>query len=394
MEPGGIQPLLHSGSDDLESFLAWSEQIKLDMSVTNPLPYHVLGNLAFSKHAIAGQTKAGQASFSEQKSHQHSGEDRAREAKELQIRSEGRQLGCLLVQRTQGETQLRVTKWLAATNGWEAWRQVNLTFLSKLLDSLLRMSFDESPASCLQQLSAWKERVVLYQKLSGEQLPESIMMSVVMSGLTEKARHLLLLHLDGDSSFGDLEHLMATHLAEQELGEDNRVDYQANNSLQQKQEQDKRQLVKGGKGQKGKAKSHALATKEKGGAYKPQPPAYRGKGEPNQLPDSAHRACKGKPEEGKGKTDPTFKGKGQESHPSFKRELEHRGKQGRQNKQRKGKGEAYRPQPQAYKGKGKQQLPTEWCDICWKKGTAPKLAGGTPSTSNNNSNTNNRQDTA
>ena len=271
-EPRGIQPLLHSGSDDLESFLAWPEQIKLDVSESNPLLYQVLGNLAFSKHPIAGgdnfQTNAGQASFSEQRSHQHSGEDRAKEAKELQRQNEGRQLGCLLVQRTKGETQLRVTKWLAATNGWEAWRQVNLTFLSKLLDSLLHMSFDESPASCLQQLSAWKERVVLYQELSGEQLPESIMMSVVMNGLTEKARHLLLLHLDGDSSFGDVEHLLATHLAEQELGEHNRVDDQANTSLQQ-QEQDKPdQLVKGGQ-RKGK---------EKGGAYNPslQPTEARG----------------------------------------------------------------------------------------------------------------------
>ena len=116
-----------------------------------------------------------------------------------------------------------------------------------------------------------------------------------------------------------------------------------------------------------------MSTKEKGGAYKPQPPAYRGKGEPNQLPNSAQRACRDKPEETKGKgqeSNPSLtKGKGQESNPSFKRELEHRGKSGRQ-EQRKGKGEAYCPQPQAYKGKGKQkQLPTQelWCNICQKK---------------------------
>ena len=72
------------------------------------------------------------------------------------------------------------------------------------------------------------------------------------------------------------------------------------------------------------------------------------------------RACRDKPE---------TKGTGQESRPSFKRELEHRGKSGRQ-EQRKGKGEAYSPQPQAYLGKGKQkQLPTQepWCKICQKK---------------------------
>ena len=244
-----------------------------------------------------------------------------------------------------------------------------MSFLSRLLASLLQTSFDDSTASCLQQLFAWKERVVIYH--SGEQLSKSIMMSVVMNGLTEKTRHLLLLHLDGDSSFGDLEHLLATHLAEQELGEHNKVDYsEANSSLEQEQEQDKRQLVKGGSG-KGKS------TKEKGGAYNPQPPAYRGKGEPNQLPDSAHRACRGKPEEGKGKTDPNFKGKGK-TNPSFKRELKHRGKQGRQNEQRKGKGEAYSPQPQANKGKGKQQLPTEWCDICWKKGHSAQACWWNP----------------
>ena len=70
MKPRGIQPLLHSGSDDLESFLAWSEEMKLDMSESNPLLYQVLGNLAFSKQPIAGgdsfQTKAGQANFLEQ----------------------------------------------------------------------------------------------------------------------------------------------------------------------------------------------------------------------------------------------------------------------------------------------------------------------------------------
>ena len=215
----GIQPLSYSGLDDLTRFLAWSEQIKLDMSMSNPSLFRVLGEVATAKHPIAGgesfQTESG--------------------AKELREK-EGRELGCLLVQRAQGEIQLKVTKWLVATNGWEAWRQLNyLSFLSRLLASLLQTSFEDTPASCLQQLSAWKERVVIYQKLSGEQLSESIMMSVVMNGLTEKARHLLLLHLDGDSSFGDLEHLLATHLAEQEL--DNRVDYQENSSLEQEPRQ-------------------------------------------------------------------------------------------------------------------------------------------------------------
>ena len=192
-----------------------------------------------------------------------------------------------------------------------------MSFLSRLLDSVLHVNFDESPAFCLQQVLAWKERVALYQKFSGEQLSEAIMMSALLNGLTETTRLHLLLHLDGDSSFGDLETLLARQLARQDFSFDK----------EELEEQDKPdQLVKGGKGE---------------GAYNPQPPAYRGKGEPNQLPDSAHRACKGKP-----------KGKGQESDPSFKRELEHRGKQGRQNEHRKGKGEAYSPQPHACKGNG------------------------------------------
>ena len=310
----GNQPLDFSGGlVDLECFLAWSERIKLDMSKSNPLLYEVLGRLASSKHPIAGgdsfQTVSAEASFLQGMSHQHSGADKEKEARELQISSEGRQLGCLLVQRTKGETQLKVTKWLVATNGWEAWRQLNLSFLSRLLNSLSHTSFEDTPASCLQQLSAWKERVVIYQELSGEQLPESVMISVVLSGLKEKTRHFLPLHLDGDSSFGALGNLLAIYFSmreeqeyslnmimdaactekkeKEELGEHNRGDYQENSSFQQEQEQDKRKLVKGGKGK-------GQSTKEKGGAYNPQPPAYRGKGEPNQLPDSAQRACRDK----------------------------------------------------------------------------------------------------
>ena len=107
MKLRGIQPLdCNSGLDDLESFVAWSEQIKLDMSECNPLLYQVLENIAFSMNPIAGgdnfQTQSAHASFSQGMSHPHSGADKEREARELQIRSEGRQLGCLLVQRTKG----------------------------------------------------------------------------------------------------------------------------------------------------------------------------------------------------------------------------------------------------------------------------------------------------
>ena len=232
MELRGIRPLIHSASDDLGSFLAWPAQIKLEMSEANPLLDKVLENLAFSMHPIAG----GDSFWT------HS-------ARELQIRNEGRQLGCLLVQRTKGETQLRVTKWLSATNGWEAWRQLNLSFLSRLLSSLLHVSFDdEQPASFLQPLLAWKELMVEHQELS-------------------------------DSSLNTLA-IETCQKEQEELGEDNRVDYQAN-SLQQQQEQDRPdQLVEGGQE----------------GTHSPQPPAQRGKGE-QQLPNSAQRASKAKREE-------------------------------------------------------------------------------------------------
>ena len=185
----GNQPLDFSGGlVDLECFLAWSERIKLDMSKSNPLLYEVLGRLASSKHPIAGgesfQTESAEASFLQGMSHQHSGADKEKEARELQISSEGRQLGCLLVQRTKGETQLKVTKWLVATNGWEAWRQLNLSFLSRLLNSLLHTSFEDTPASCLQQLFAWEGASGDLSRASGRfwrtifLLPESVMISV------------------------------------------------------------------------------------------------------------------------------------------------------------------------------------------------------------------------
>ena len=98
------------------------------------------------------------------------------------------------------------------------------------------------PASCLQPVLAWKERVVEHQELS-------------------------------DSSLNMLA-IETCQKEQEELGEDNRVDYQANNSLQQEQEQDKPdKLVEGGQG----------------AAYRPQPTAQRGKGE-HQLPNSRQRA--------------------------------------------------------------------------------------------------------
>ena len=246
--------------------------------------FRVLGEVATAKQPIAEgesfETESTGASFSEGVTHNNLGEHNKVEARELS-RREGRELGCLLVQRTKGETQLQVTKWLSATNGWEAWRQLNASFHFKLLASLLHTSFDELPASCLQQLSVWKERVVLYKQLSGEQL--SVSHACVCVKWTERARHFLLLHLDGDSSFSDLESLLAIYFnslhAEQELslnmiearalreqGEENRANFQETCVQQeQQQEQSKQQkLAKGGQEQrKGKGKEKKTKAKAK-----------------------------------------------------------------------------------------------------------------------------------
>ena len=170
-KPRGILPLIDSGMDDLESFQTWSEEIKTKMSQTNPLLHVVFGEIASSKQPIEEEnilqtsqkimeekqrvSRVPRASFKEKEAHQkHMTEPRSKEAYKLQIENEGRQLGCLLVQRTQGETQLQVTRWLSASNGWEAWRQFNLSIHFKLLTSLMNPDFDDQPASCLQQLSA------------------------------------------------------------------------------------------------------------------------------------------------------------------------------------------------------------------------------------------------
>ena len=77
-----------------------------------------------------------------------------RERNQLQVKNEGRQLGYLLVQKTKGEAQLQVRRWLQSTNGWEAWRQLNLLYTTskrsthfKLLSSLMNPGFDAQPAS-------------------------------------------------------------------------------------------------------------------------------------------------------------------------------------------------------------------------------------------------------
>ena len=205
------------------------EEIKTYLSQTNPSLVAVLGEIASSKQPIeegdifqAFQSilrkkhrtlrvlpaEKVRASFAEEEAHQLQPIDEYKptEADKLQIRNEGIQLGCLLVQKTKGETQLQVTRWLQRTNAWEAWRQLNLqcttskwSMYYQLLTSIMNTSLDTQPASFLQQFIAWKEQVVRYQQLSGEQLPDVIKLIAVVNGLKGSVRDRVLLNLDSDS---------------------------------------------------------------------------------------------------------------------------------------------------------------------------------------------------
>ena len=243
--PKGLQPsVFEGGLDDLESFQAWAEEIKTYLSQSNPALHEVLGQTAASKQPIdeEGLVKASQDVLKEnhralrvlQAKIARSGmteqeltaagalnEEAPPEADQktefdfkleldknkLQVQSEGRQLGYLLVQKTKGETQLQARRWIQSTNGWEAWRQLNLLHTTskrsthfKLLSSLMSPSFDTQPASFLQQFNAWKD------------LPDFIKLTAVVNGLKGNVRHYVLLQLDGGSSFHALDSLVQKYV--------------------------------------------------------------------------------------------------------------------------------------------------------------------------------------
>ena len=134
-ELSGTQSLDNSDLDDLESFQSCLEEIKLTMTHENPSLDVVLGEIASSKQPIEEgnilqalqsiledkhkalrvlQAERKRASFEEREAHQPQPIDEFKltEANKIQIRKEGIQLGCLLIQKTKGETQLQVTRWL------------------------------------------------------------------------------------------------------------------------------------------------------------------------------------------------------------------------------------------------------------------------------------------
>ena len=52
-----------------------------------------------------------------------------------------------------------------------------------------------------------------YQQLSGENLPDFIKLTAVVNGLKGNVRHYVLLQLDGDSSFHDLDSLLQKYFS-------------------------------------------------------------------------------------------------------------------------------------------------------------------------------------
>ena len=78
----------------------------------------VFQSILKEKHEVLSvlQAKKTRASFTEEETHQLSIDAYPLEADKLQIRQEGIQPGCLLVQKTQGETQLQVTRWFQVAN--------------------------------------------------------------------------------------------------------------------------------------------------------------------------------------------------------------------------------------------------------------------------------------
>ena len=168
-----------------------------------------------------------------------------------------------------GETQLQVTRWFSTTNGWETWRQLNLSIHFKFLTNLMKTEFDDQPASCLQQFSAWKGQMVIHQQLSREQLPDIIKLSAVVNGLKGSVKNFVLLNLNGDSSFSDLDNLLALYVSMHDQHESS-LDNSKDKVCRDKPEGKTRKESKEGRG--------------KGEAYPPQPTTQTGKGKPDQLP--------------------------------------------------------------------------------------------------------------
>ena len=132
---GSQAPSFNGDLGDLQSFQACKEEIRAYMSQVNPSLYEVLGEIAFSKQPIGERDilQASQRIMKEkhralrvlqakmetnEQAHQLSiDEYKTTEADKLQTSKAERQLGCLLVLKTEGETQLQVCRWLSTIAG-------------------------------------------------------------------------------------------------------------------------------------------------------------------------------------------------------------------------------------------------------------------------------------
>ena len=144
-------------------------------------------------------------------------------------------------------------------------------------------SFDTQPASFLQQFNAWKEQVVRYQQLSGENLPDFIKLTAVVNGLKGQVRHHVLMQLDGGSSFGDLDSLLQKYFNNTYVQSESSLNSVWDKAWRDNQAKDYKQ--EGAKGKsKGKGKGKGKPSKGKGEAYPSQPASSKGKGKQQQLP--------------------------------------------------------------------------------------------------------------
>ena len=158
----------------------------------------------------------------------------------------------------------------------------------QLLISIMNINFDTQPASFMQQFNAWKEQVVRYEQLSGDQLPDLVKCTAVVNGLKGSVRNFVLLNL-GDSSFGDLHSLLVRYMRDQhEPSLESSCDRACKDRSDMRKRNDKesnpnfeQQLEEGGTKER---KEKGRQAKRKGAAYHPQPPACKGKWEHAQLP--------------------------------------------------------------------------------------------------------------
>ena len=134
--------------------------------------------------------------------------------------------------------------------------------------------------ACSKSLLVRSKWLDINQEHSGQQLPDFIKLSAAMNGLKGSVRTFALPNLHDDSSFEDLDNLLARYVDMRDRHESSL------DSLQDIARKDKSgfklgQLEPGGKSGKGQRNSKS---KGKGETFPPQPPAYKGKGKLRQLP--------------------------------------------------------------------------------------------------------------